>query len=382
MKLLLVDDEVRVLEGLERMLNQIVDDDWEIHCASGGTAALEILARMPVDVMVTDMRMPGMNGAQLLAEVRRRYPEVARFVLSGHMEQETAMAAAVHAHQFLAKPCTGSMLRDAVLRAYRLRTRIVRDDIVRAVGTVERLPTVPSIYAELRRALDDPGISAADVAKIVRRDPALCAKTLQLVNSAFFGRTTTVVDVQTAVMRLGLLTMQSLVLSVAVFEAARQGAHGRCQLDLDALQSRCERAAGLAGRLTKDRDQAMMGAMLADVGILVMASTAPAKLELVQRQARSERRPVHELEQDLLGVTHAEVGAYLLGLWGLPLPVVEAVACHHRLGTADRPGMDTAVATHIACHLAEGLALDAEALAARGLTADRDAWLRKVEKAS
>src|ERR1017187_6368046 len=111
--LLFVDDEVRVLQGLQRQLYGM-RNEWNMNFKEGGAKALDFMASAPVDVIVTDMMMPGMDGAQLLTEVMKRHPDTIRIVLSGHADREAILRLVGPAHQYLSKPCDAEELRNAI----------------------------------------------------------------------------------------------------------------------------------------------------------------------------------------------------------------------------------------------------------------------------
>ena len=98
--LLFVDDEPRVLQGLQRQL-RVMREEWQMDFVESGPKALEFLATSPVDVLVTDMMVPGMDGAQLLTEVMKRHPDTVRLVLSGHADREAVLRLVGPVHQYL-----------------------------------------------------------------------------------------------------------------------------------------------------------------------------------------------------------------------------------------------------------------------------------------
>ncbi|HEY3913919.1 MAG TPA: HDOD domain-containing protein, partial [Verrucomicrobiae bacterium] len=211
-----MDDEMKILEGLQRMLRpqrQI----WEMAFAPGGQAALGMLDAAPFDVIISDMRMPGMDGAALLKTVREKYPSVLRIILSGYADMEAAFNAVPVAHQFLLKPCDQDTLRTAIDRATSLSDVLNSKMLANLVGSIQQLPSLPQMCLELQQALADPDSSSRQVAQIIERDTAMSAKILQLVNSAFFGFVRNVSDIQTAINYLGISTLQNLVLSAEVF---------------------------------------------------------------------------------------------------------------------------------------------------------------------
>jgi DNA-binding NtrC family response regulator len=170
-RILFVDDEVKILEGLRRMLRPM-RNEWEMDFAPGGQAALDLMAASPFDVIVSDMRMPGLDGAALLEQVCARYPQVVRIVLSGHTDVAAALRVVPIAHQFLAKPCDTGMVRLAIDRACQLQALLTDGSVRSLVGGLGDLPALPRIYDALNKALADPDSSIAKIANIVEQDIA------------------------------------------------------------------------------------------------------------------------------------------------------------------------------------------------------------------
>lgn len=329
-RILFVDDEVNILEGLQRMLRP-QRNEWEMSFAPGAQAALSLLESCPYDVVVSDMRMPGMDGAAFLNIVREKYPAALRFVLSGYTELQASFRAVPVAHQFLVKPCDPDQLRTAIQRATSLSEVLNSKLLASLVGSLQDLPSQPKTYGELRQALSDPEIAVEDVVKIVERDVAISAKILQLVNSAFFGITRDVTQIKTAVSYLGLNILQNLVLSAEVFRAF-QPKKPIPGFSVEEFHLHSQYAARIAGKIPLKNEMqggSVAAALLHDVGKLVIAERSPDHFARALSGAREDRRPLYAIEEELIGVSHADVGAYLLSLWGLPYPVVEAVAHHH-----------------------------------------------------
>ena len=352
MRILFVDDEPSILDGLRRMLRPF-RKEWDMLFAESGAAALELAQSQPIDVVVTDMRMPGMSGAQLLTRFHELHPEAVRFVLSGHSELESVMRAVPVAHQFLTKPCEAEVLKDAVVRACELRKTLASGDIERVIGGVDALPSRPELYSAIVEALADSEVEIGSITTLLESDIAISAKLLQLVNSAFFGLPQEVTSVSRAIALLGLERLRDLVLSIEVFRPS-PGA----SVDLDAflaeLQTRSLQTANLAARMFergKQSSLAFTAGMLHDVGELVLGTQLSDGYSEVLERARAEGRPRHEIELERLGLSHAEVGAYLLGLWGLPYPVIEAAAYHHRPTALPQQGFGELAAVHVASAL-------------------------------
>jgi HD-like signal output (HDOD) protein/ActR/RegA family two-component response regulator len=385
---LFVDDEPRILEGLRRMLHA-QRHEWEMAFAPGGEAALALMEASPFDVIVSDMRMPGMDGARLLARVRELYPQVVRIVLSGHTELSTALRVVPVAHQFLAKPCDAATLRVAIERACHLKGLLNDDSIRRMVGALRDLPSLPRTYDALTQALTDPDTSLQKIARIVEQDVGISAKVLQLVNSAFFGLGHSITNIEHAVIYLGINTLRSLTLSLEIFHVFKPKT-ALPGFSLEGLERHARLAAHIAARLPVPKhlaDITMVGGMLHDVGKLILAWKFPQRFKNLLAQAAEEHCPLHKVEQREYGFSHAEIGAYLLGLWGLPYILVEAVALHHGPNRVPHEYFDAVSAVYVANLLAHELEApsseillenDTETnqkeLAALGVEKDLDAW--------
>jgi HD-like signal output (HDOD) protein len=386
-RILFVDDEARILGGLQRMLRPL-RDRWDMVFAPGGPAALQELAHGPFDVVVSDMRMPEVDGAALLHHVLETTPQTVRIVLSGQTDMTTAARTIRIAHQFLSKPCEADVLRCVVERSCALQALLTDDELRQAVGSVEVLPSVPKVFAALEAVLARPDSAVEDIAGVVERDPALCAKMLQIVNSSFFGLSREVTRIEQAVSYLGVNVLRSLVLSHEIASVAGGDAPAP-GFSLRAHQARALLTAQVARAImrTESRalaDDAFMAGMLHDIGELLLATRAPALWGELQHDVAASGERLHVVEQRRGGATHAMAGAYLLGIWGLPLHIVEAVAYHHVPShVVDCAGrVDVLTAVHVASALVDDAdagtgapsALDAAYLGALGCRERLDDW--------
>jgi DNA-binding NtrC family response regulator len=150
-RILFVDDESRILDGIRRMM-RTERERWEMEFALGGEAALLAFDSGNFDVVVSDMRMPGMDGATLLTHIRDRSPASVRIILSGHTELEAAIRAIPVAHRFLAKPCDAVALRETLERACTLQDLLSRAEIRRVVSTIGELPSLSATVATVLKA--------------------------------------------------------------------------------------------------------------------------------------------------------------------------------------------------------------------------------------
>jgi HD-like signal output (HDOD) protein len=364
-RILFVDDEPLILAGLQNLLRK-QRKVWDMVFVDSAEKALVKLADAPFDVIVSDMRMPGMDGATLLKAVQAQYPDVVRIVLSGHAELETALRSVSVAHQFLSKPCDATALQAVVDRACGLQALLNDDAIRRAVGTVGRLPSAPKVYTAVTRALEDPATSLQELARLIEQDMAISAKILQLVNSAFFGLPQRVTGIQQALSYLGANMLRRVLLSVETFSMFDQ-AKTAAFFSMEDLQAHSNAVALVASKLITGEPRsgdAFMAGTLHDVGKLILAVHAPEHAKRALNLALERKIPLFVAEQELYGVTHAEVGAYLLGIWGLPYAIVEAVAHHHAPTRVEHPTFDVVDAVYVAQALVSEVSKASKASAA------------------
>jgi len=355
-RILFVDDELLVLEGLARMLRP-KRNDWEMVFVDNGARALQLMAEAPFDVVISDMRMPGMNGAELLAQVLKRWPQTIRLVLSGHADQDLVLKCVGSTHQFLSKPCKPEELKAAIVRASELERSLHDRTLRELVSKMDRLPSMPALYVELIEMLRNPQIGLDEVGAVVAKDMAMTAKILKLVNSAYFGLGRQISSAVEAVSYLGLETIKSLVLCVHAFSQFSTAPAGTSFMD--ELWAHSQTTAGLAKEIArrentgaKIEEEAFVAGLLHDTGKLVLASNFPAGYKQVLSAGGMGSPAVLSAEEDTFGANHAEVGAYLFGLWGLPTPVIEAVALHHHPRKSTHLAFSPLTAVHSANALA------------------------------
>lgn len=394
-RILFVDDDPNVLQGLRRMLHPM-RREWDMAFADSGAAALALLCQAPFEVMVSDMHMPQMNGVQLLTRVKERYPHIVRIILSGYADHEMILGSVGPTHQFLTKPCDTETLKAAVTRACALRDLLANEALRRLVAGIQTLPSLPPLYLEVLEVARDPNGSLKQIGKIIEQDISMTAKILQLVNSAFFGLRRQISSPVHAVSLLGLDTVQALVLSARVFKGFDQAENPALCLDdlwqhsmaVGVVAKQIVKAEGGEQRLLND---ALMAGLLHDVGKLVLATNLPERYREVLTLVQAQEMTGWEAEQAVLGATHAEVGAYLLGIWGLPDALVGALAFHHCPAAYSDCTFSLLTAVHVANALVqkteaedvpEGVtSVDLDYLVALGLSDRLAAWRADYETA-
>lgn len=332
-KILFVDDEPNLLQGLQRMLRPM-RQEWEMSFAQSGAEALELLNQQKFEVIVSDMRMPGMDGVQLLTEVQRRYPHIMRIILSGHSDKEFVLKSVKTVHQYLSKPCEPETLKAVINRASSLDQWLAQESLKKLVSQITVLPSLPSLYLEIVEALNSPEVSLHKIGDIISKDIGMTAKILQLVNSAFFGLPRRISNPRQAVTLLGLDLVKTLVLSINIFQQFDQKRISTIILK-DLWQHSFHTAVmakNIAQAESQDQkiiDDAFTGGLLHDLGKPILLMNFPDQCKQIEEWKQQRQISSWEAEKEIIGTEHAIIGAYLLRLWGLPDSVVEAVAFHH-----------------------------------------------------
>lgn len=379
-RLLFVDDEPALLDALRGRLHH-QRAAWDMTFVASGEAALAALEQAPFDVIVCDMRMPGMDGAALLATASERWPQTVRIVLSGYASEELTLRLVPVAHQYLSKPCDAAQLENVIERCLQVR-QLIADPAVREVaGRIRTLPALPRTYARLRQVMNRDDIDVKEVAAIVGADSVVAAKVLQVVNSAFFRLARPIARIEQAIVYLGFGAIRNLALSAEVFSRWRASRLPR-GFDPAKLQAHAHAVAAAAVALawrTPLQDDAMLAGLLHEIGLLVLAQECPGLVDRAAELAHQRGCPLADAEREVIGATHAELGAYLLGIWGLPFPVVEAVAYHQTPARVTQARFDLlavlAVAHALACeHAPQPL----ECTAAAPPALDED-YLRRLQ---
>lgn len=349
--ILFVDDEPNILSGIKRMLRSM-RKEYDFHFAESGRKALELMDANSVDAVVSDMRMPGMDGAEFLTEVKERFPEAIRIMLTGQADEESVYQTVNVVHQFLSKPCDPDALKDIIIRSCALRDLLTSHHLSKIVSGIDHLPSLPSVFAELQHVLRKEDASAEDVAKVIEQDIGMTAKLLQLVNSSFFGLYQKVESPARAVKLLGFDTIKILVLGVQIFSEMKMDSS---IVSVDFLKEHSMMVAQCSKKIaleaTDDVDvinNCFLAGMLHDIGrLLLISQLADTYMPLLESVKENSSELIVE-EANVFNATHGGIGAYLVGLWGFCGDILEAIAYHHNLSAYPRDTFSAALAVHVA----------------------------------
>ena len=349
---LFVDDEKKKKDGLRRKLRK-KRKVWIMLFAVGGYEAKRCLLKNDVDIIITDMKMPGTSGQELLKYVRNKYPETIRLVLSGYSDKEVLLQSTKLAHQYLSKPIDTKKIENAISRSIKLKKVLKAPQLIKLGSQLKTIPSIPDIYDKIMKEMQKPESSLQKVGKIIETDIGMSAKILQLVNSSFFGSAKHIESPAQAAVMLGLNVLKSLVLSIHLFEQFKQSNISPQLLNKTWNHGMAvgKLAKNIAVYLKLDKkniDYSFMAGILHDVGKIIMMSEFPETYNDIIKETKSEHKAITSLENKYFKATHAELGAYVLGIWGLQQPIIEAIIFHHQPNLVENDNLLPLTAVHIA----------------------------------
>lgn len=375
-KLLFVDDEPRILQGLRRVLRGM-RAEWDMTFVEGGQQALDALQSHPYDVVVSDMRMPGIDGIQLLTEIMHQHPHTVRIALSGHAEEESVLRTIGPVHEYLSKPYNATLLRETITRMCALQEVLEAEPLKQLMTSLTSLPSLPEYYGQTLKEVRDPSHTLSILIDLVRADEALSRQVLLLAHVTAVNPSQPPADIKRACQRLGLNLLAKFTLAYQVFQ--QFGSSRTMGISPEAVWEQSLRVGLLAREICLAErcgpivvDDTLVGGLLHDLGKLVLSRNLEGDYQRLLAAPDTDPSRL-EAERRTMGATHAEVGAYLLGDWGIPAVIVEAAAFHHQPGKHQARTFSTVTAVYSATMIDEALArAEGQTLGANEIDIDRD----------
>jgi HD-like signal output (HDOD) protein len=342
---LFVDDDSNILNSIKRILSR-KDEHFNYFFATSGEEGLKIIQEYKVDIVISDMKMPIMDGANFLSHVYLYNPNIKRLILSGYSDEHLAIKSLKYAHQFIAKPIDANKINQLILQLIRYEEYLNNPSIRDVINNISILPTIPKLYLEIEEELKSENYSIRKIAEKVSQDISISVKLLQIVNSAFFGISRNIVDPKIAVNLLGIEIVKSVVLFSGLFKDKKNDA--RVNNFLEKIWEHSFRVATIMQKIIKivlkDQkiaDEAFGIGIIHDIGILVM-------LEIkdyinIAEKLFDDEKDLTELENYTYKTNHCVIGAYLLNLWGLPQILIEAIEKHHSAQLTDELVLDVLI---------------------------------------
>lgn len=341
-RVLFVDDNQKYLDTYRMVFCRT--DEWACYYASDVLGAIDYLNYVEVDIIVVDLTLPLFDGSQILEYVKSRFPSIIRIIFTDCKDINAHLKVVKLAHQFYSKTMEIGKIEQVIQEIYSLHRIIISDKARKILSQVDTIPSLPDIFFELRKHLMDHDCSVRDVGKMIATDVGLTATILKIVNSAYFGLAQKITTPQQAASLLGLDLIEALVVTAHLFSSFKIDPSipiaGVMKHSFQCTQF-SKAIAEHQKAPTQTVDAVCIAAMLHDVGRLVFACAFPEKYKSIIRMCDATQRASSEVEREVIGIDHAQAGAYLLGLWGFSHPVVESVAFHHNPSTytGNHPGL-------------------------------------------
>lgn len=330
-RILFVDDEAQILKSLERLFIAY-DNDYEVLTAESGAEALAILEKQEADLVVSDMRMPGMDGYELLRRIKLLYPEVLRVILSGYSEEQMIVKALQQgvAKMYMLKPWENDQLVKMIEQLLKTEDLLKSKDLLRIINNIDELPTIKSSYQKIIAMIEEDR-DISEIAKEIEKDQSITTRVLHVANSAFYSVKTG--SVQHAVAYLGLCNVRNLIFSASIFDA-----FDAMKVNIDYI-SKLWNHSFLTNKIlafiyeeckgVKMNELSSTAGLLHNIGIVFILNFFAKNYKTIRDKAQNEQIDLLELELIEYGITHQEAGGYLLQWWDLPFPIVEAALYHH-----------------------------------------------------
>ncbi|WP_367989409.1 HDOD domain-containing protein [Vibrio sp. NTOU-M3] len=373
MRILLVDDERMVLNGLKRAL---FSTGWKLHTAESGVEALQLLKENEIDLIISDMRMPGMDGSELLEKISKLYPSIIRASLSGYADPEITIKGGFFAHQAFMKPCDPAVIKTEVNRIADILNLFPDRIIQSAIGKITSLPITPKLFFKVKGMLNSPQASMHDVAEIISQDPAMCAKIIHISNNAIFRGQKEISNVSEAITRLGSQIVINIIAMLEVYSISLN----ESSEPLEELQSECLKVASLAMKMvdSEQKDVTFLAGILHRIGEYVRIMIVPELMKAYLHTSNKGKDKAH-LEKHLFHTKSEQLGGYLLHFWGFPLPIIEAVLICNEPDELIKYPFGAATAVYIASKLIKNEEVDGNLVSFFQLEDKLEIWKKSIE---
>ena len=375
--LLLIDPSPNLAQRVLTALDYL-DEPWQIHPAADPHAIDGLMTSQAMDVVLCGVE-PMSAALGLLALVQRRHPAALRIVIAKDADYRAARESSKVAHQCIRRTVDPAALAYEIGRVIALQRRIGTPEVLRFAGGLRRIPTMPSIYQQLRAIVSRPDFSLAQVTRTISQDAGIAARVLRLVNSAYFGLRSRVSTLDRAVSLLGAKTVSSLVFGLTVSDQfnttgpAGQIVRSEWNRSL-AVAMGAGSIARAATRDTEAADAAYLAGLFHNVGRMVLADNLGARYAGVSWPVR--RADIVASERKLFSLGHPEVGALLLANWALSDDLVDAVAFSLDPSSTVAGGFAPLAAVHVAAAFNDDAPVDMEFLDRAGCSEHLGDWRR------
>ncbi len=334
-------------------ISQALGDGWHATSVSSEADALAQLEQHSFDALLVDFNLGSPDASPLLNQAWEKCPQTVRFLLAYEADLALVAAYVSGPHEILPKPVELATLRSRIESGVAPEGPACNQSGGDPGTGVDASPAVPAVYAEVLKALETPAVTKRQVGEIIARDAALTSEVLRLTKSACRALPNNITDPVKAVESLGLEPVKALVMALRFLA---EHSHSRpAYLSLEKLWQHSTNVAQIARDLmlfeTKDRVQvaeALVAGLLHNLGKVVLAANFDDLYGRVHSLARKQPVALWDIEKEMFGANHGEIGACLVGMWNMPSAVVQAVALHLEPPLGENQHLTTLAAVHIA----------------------------------
>ncbi len=334
-------------------ITQALGPGWEAASVSSEADALGQLDQRAFDALLVDFNLASPDASELLNQALEKRPQTPRFLLAHEADLALVAAKVSGPHEILPKPVEAASLKSRIESGVAAQDSKGNESSGDTGTGPSAPPAVPAVYAEVLKALDSQGVTKRQVGEIIAGDANLTSEVLRLTNSTCQGLPSDITDPVEAVELTGFEAVKALVMALRFLAEHSQLKPG--YLSLEKLWQHSTKVAQLARDLmlfeTKDRAlaaEALVAGLLHDLGKVVLASNFDDLYGRVHSLARKQPVALWDVEKEMFGAHHGEIGACLAGMWNMPSSIVEAAAFHHEPPLGEHQDLTPLAAVHIA----------------------------------
>jgi HD-like signal output (HDOD) protein/CheY-like chemotaxis protein len=347
-----VDDERAILNSLRRLFEEA---DFDVYTAISGQEALVLLEENTVDVVLSDMRMPEMDGYTLLLEIRNKYPCILRTIISGYTEEKTMLKAILKgaATKYFVKPWSNEELLEQINQMLKTQEVLYSKRILNYLNPINELPTLRSSFATVINMIESES-NIDDIVNEIGRDPAISTMLLHVANSAMYGVKTG--SIKQAVIYLGLNNLKTLMYSMSIINTTNKSKEEKNYIESiwehSMLTNKIMHAIyhNLLNRKVPEEGYSV--GLVHNIGLVILVTYNFTECVICAQKIEYKGCHSSDIELEQFCVTHEEMGAYLIQWWNLPYVYVESALYHHHPESTSIINKELVNVVHIAQYAA------------------------------
>ena len=344
--ILFVDDEKAILNSIRR---EFFDSPYEVFIASSGKEALEILNKNQIDLVVSDMRMPEMDGYELLKRVKSIHPSIIRLILSGFTDEKTVFKSIYNnlAKLFITKPWKKDDFRRAIDEVFKTEELLQNNKSLKQIKDIGKLPTIPAVLKEISDVIENDDHNIEKIVKLIEEDITLSSEVLRIINSAFYGIKTA--SIKTAVLSLGLVNLKAIIATAEVFKSENDFYNKKQIWEHSNITNKI--LIELYDKILNKKlpDYYSTAGLLHDIGKVAFFKIYDKEYDEIYKLAEGKSlEEINQLEKEKFNIDHEELGGYLLQWWDIPYAIVESALYHHNPMLSSEANRELVSMIHIA----------------------------------